>query len=163
MNDVIVQLLNGLVVGLSLAMVASGLALVFGVLDIVNFAQGELFMLGGYALLFTLEQTGNFLLGLIVAAVLVGVVGGLILQGLVWPLLDRPTVLSLLATLGLSLIARQLAINFFGGTTRRIATPIGAQIPVAGLNYPVYNLSIVLIGAAILLAGFLFLKSTRYG
>src|SRR5918912_2000646 len=158
MNDLIVQLLNGPVVGMSLAMVASGLALVFGVLDIVNFTQGELFMLGGYALLFTLEQTGNFLLGLVVAAVLVGVVGGLILQGLVWPLLDRSTVLSLLATLGLSLIARQLAINIFRGTTRRIATPIGGQVPVGGLHYPVYNLSNVLVGALILLGGFLFLK-----
>jgi branched-subunit amino acid ABC-type transport system permease component len=163
MNDLIVQLLNGLVVGLSLAMVASGLALVFGVLDIVNFAQGELFMLGGYALLFTLEQTGNFLLGLVVAALVIGVLGGLLLHGLVWPLLDRSTVLSLLATLGLSLIARQLAINIFGGTTRRIATPIGSQVPVGGLNYPVYNLSIVLVGALILLGGFLFLKYTRYG
>src|SRR6476620_7304248 len=52
-HDIILQLLNGLVVGASLALVASGLALVFGVLDIVNFAQGELFMLGGYVLFFT--------------------------------------------------------------------------------------------------------------
>src|SRR5919206_453534 len=146
MNDLIVQLLNGLVVGLSLAMVASGLALVFGVLDIVNFAQGELFMLGGYALLFTLERTGNFVLGLVVAAVVVGVLGGVVLQGMVWPLLDRSTVLSLLATLGLSLIIRQLAINIFGGTTRRIPTPITSQVPVGGLDYPVYNLSIVVAG-----------------
>src|SRR5919198_2573191 len=64
-NDLIVQLLNGLVVGLSLAMVACGLALVFGVLDIVNFAQGELFMLGGYVLLFTFEATHNFVLGVV--------------------------------------------------------------------------------------------------
>jgi branched-chain amino acid transport system permease protein len=163
MNDLVVQLLNGLVVGLSLAMVASGLALVFGVLDIVNFAQGELFMLGGYALLFTLEQTGNFVLGLVVAAVVVGVLGGVVLQGMVWPLLDRSTVLSLLATLGLSLIIRQLAINIFGGTTRRVETPIGGQIPVGGLNYPVYNLGIVVVGGLILLAGYLFLKHTRYG
>jgi branched-chain amino acid transport system permease protein len=163
MNDLIVQLLNGLVVGLSLALVASGLALVFGVLDIVNFAQGELYMLGGYAMLFTLEATGNFVLGLVVAAVAVGILGGLVLQGLVWPLLDRSTVLPLLATLGMSLIVRQEAINVFGGTTRRIATPIGGQVPVGGLDYPVYNLSIVVIGLLILTAGFVFLKYTKYG
>ena len=163
MNDLIVQLLNGLVVGLSLAMVASGLALVFGVLDIVNFAQGELYMLGGYAVLFTVEATGNFALGVVVAALVVGVLGGVVLQAVVWPLLERSTVLSLLATLGLSLIVRQLAINVFGGTTRRIATPIEGQVPVGGLNYPIYNISIVLIGAVILTGGFLFLKYTRYG
>src|SRR5579864_4276360 len=99
MHDVVLQLLNGLVVGSSLALVASGLALVFGVLDIVNFAQGELFMLGGYALFFTNQLTGNFLLGLLVAAVLVGILGGAILYGMVWPLLGKSTALPLLATL----------------------------------------------------------------
>ena len=163
MNDLLIQLLNGLVVGLSLAMVAAGLALVFGVLDIVNFAQGELFMLGGYVLLFTFEATHNFVLGVALAAIVVGVLGGLVLQGLVWPLLGRSQVLPLLATLGLSLIARQVAINVFGGTTRRVATPLGAQIPVGGLDYPVYNLSIVLVSALILTGGFLFLKYTKYG
>ena len=67
MHDVIIQLLNGLVVGSSLALVAAGLALVFGVLDIVNFAQGELFMLGGYALFFSLQATGNFWLSVVAA------------------------------------------------------------------------------------------------
>src|SRR5919204_4279079 len=105
MHDVILQLLNGLVVGSSLAMVAAGLALVFGVLDIVNFAQGELFMLGGYVLLFTFEATHNFVLGVVLAAIVVGVLGGLVLQGLVWPLLGRSQGLPLLATLGFSLIA----------------------------------------------------------
>ena len=76
MHDILLQLLNGLVVGSSLALVASGLALVFGVLDIVNFAQGELFMLGGYALFFTLQLTGNFILGVVVAGVVVGLLGG---------------------------------------------------------------------------------------
>src|SRR5438128_2922428 len=101
MHDLIIQLLNGLVVGSSLALVASGLALVFGVLDIVNFAQGELFMLGGYALFFTLQATGNFLLGVLVAAVAVGVLGGALLYGMVWPLLGKSAALPLLATLGL--------------------------------------------------------------
>src|SRR5215216_3451076 len=99
MQDISVQLLNGLVVGFSLAMVASGLALVFGVLDIVNFAQGEYFMLGGYALLLTFETTQNFWLGVLAAAVVVGVVGGLALHGLVWPLLNRSAAWPLLATL----------------------------------------------------------------
>src|SRR6266446_2927915 len=89
MHDLIIQLLNGLVVGSSLALVASGLALVFGVLDIVNFAQGELFMLGGYALFFTYQATGNFLLAVAVAGVAVGLLGGIVLYGMVWPLLGK--------------------------------------------------------------------------
>ncbi|TME29192.1 MAG: hypothetical protein E6I75_22610 [Chloroflexi bacterium] len=163
MHDIVLQLLNGLVVGSSLALVASGLALVFGVLDIVNFAQGELFMLGGYVLFFTLQATGNFGLGLLAAAVLVGLLGGAVLYGMVWPLLGRSQALPLLATLGLSLIIQQEATNTFNSTTRRVPAPIDLRIPVENVDYPVYNLAIVAISAALLAAGYLFLKYTRYG
>src|SRR6266508_2120092 len=163
MHDIILQLLNGLVTGFSLALVASGLALVFGVLDIVNFAEGEYFMLGAYAAAITVAATGNFWLGVLVAAVAIGVVGGLAVLAMVWPLLDKSQALPLLATLGLSLILRQGALNVFGGTTRSVPPPISARIPVQGIDYPVYNLVVVVIGVAILTAGFLFLKYTKYG
>src|SRR5919199_4497378 len=158
MHDVIIQLLNGLVVGSSLALVASGLALVFGVLDIVNFAQGELFMLGGYVLLFTLQATGNFVLGLVAAGVLVGLGGGALLYGMVWPLLGRSQALPLLATLGLSLIIQQEATNIFNSTTRSVPAPIALRVPVENIDYPVYNLLVVVVSAALLAAGYLFLK-----
>jgi branched-subunit amino acid ABC-type transport system permease component len=163
MHDLIIQLLNGLVVGSSLALVASGLALVFGVLDIVNFAQGELFMLGGYVLFFTVQLTGNFLLGVLAAGVIVGLGGGAVLYGMVWPLLGRSQALPLLATLGLGLIIQQEATNFFNSTTRSVQPPISLRIPIENLDYPAYNLAIVLVSAAILAAGYLFLKYTRYG
>ncbi len=163
MHDIIIQLVNGLVVGLSLALVASGLALIFGVLDIVNFAQGEFYMLGGFTLFFVYQATHSFLIGLVAAALVVGVGGGLLLQGMVWPLLDKSQALPLLATLGLSLIIQQLALNVFGGTTRLVPPPIPGQIPIEGVSYPIYNLVIVIASAAILAAGFLFLKYTKYG
>lgn len=163
MHDIIIQLINGLVVGLSLALVASGLALIFGVLDIVNFAQGEFYMLGGFTLFFVYQATHNFVIGLIAAALVVGIGGGLILQAMVWPLLDKSQALPLLATLGLSLIIQQLALNFFGGTTRLVPPPLPGQIPIEGVAYPVYNLVIVIASVAILVAGFLFLKYTKYG
>jgi branched-subunit amino acid ABC-type transport system permease component len=163
MDQVLLQLLNGLVVGLSLALVASGLALIFGVLDIVNFAQGDFFMLGGYVLWFTLDRTGNFLLGVVLAAVVVGVAGGLILLALLWPLLDRPHALVILATLGVSLIVQQEATNLFGGATRLVQVPIAAQIPLGSVHYPVYNLAIIAAGVLILTAGYLFLRYAKYG
>src|SRR5207244_3324175 len=153
MHDLILQLLNGLVVGSSLALVASGLALVFGVLDIVNFAQGELFMLGGYVLFFTVQLTGNFLLGVAAAGLIVGLLGGAVLYGMVWPLLGRSQALPLLATLGLSLIIQQEATNVFNSTTRRVPAPIDLRIPVENVDYPVYNLATVAISAALLAAG----------
>jgi branched-chain amino acid transport system permease protein len=163
MHDLVIQLLNGLVVGSSLALVASGLALVFGVLDIVNFAQGELFMLGGYALFFTAQATGNFWVGVLAAAVIVGLAGGSLLYGMVWPLLNKSQALPLLATLGLGLILQQLATTFFNSTTRSVAPPIQLRIPIENLDYPAYNLVIVVLSAAILAGGYIFLKYTRYG
>ena len=66
--EILLQLLNGLVVGSSLALVAAGLALLFGVLHIINFAQGDFFMMGGYAVWFSLNLTHNY-----VAALVIGV------------------------------------------------------------------------------------------
>jgi branched-subunit amino acid ABC-type transport system permease component len=163
MDQVTLQLLNGLVVGLSLALVASGLALIFGVLDIVNFAQGDFFMLGGYVLWFTVDRTGNFTLGVVLAGLVVGVGCGIGLLLFVWPLLDRAHALVILATLGLSLIVQQEATNFFGGATRLVSAPITAQVSIGGVDYPVYNLVIIVAGAAILAAGYLFLRYAKYG
>jgi branched-chain amino acid transport system permease protein len=114
-------------------------------------------------LFFTLQLTGNFLIGLLAAALIVGLAGGTVLYAMVWPLLGRSQALPLLATLGLSLILQQLATNFFNSTTRSVPAPIPLRIPVENVDYPAYNLAIVVISAVILAAGFMFLKSTRYG
>src|SRR2546421_10890027 len=99
-DQLVIQLLNGLFVGASLALVAAGLALLFGVLHIINFAQGDFFMLGGYAVWFLLGVTGNYLVAMVLGTLLVAVVGGALLSAIVWPLLQRSPVLILLATLG---------------------------------------------------------------
>src|SRR5580700_8165915 len=163
MSQVPVALLNGLVVGASLALVASGLALVFGVLDVINFAQGDFFMLGGYALYLTLRMTHSFWLSVGLATVVVGIAGGLVLMLLVWPLLDKPHALVLLATLGLSLIMEQLATNLLGGDVKLVHPPIAAQVPIGGVSYPIYDLLIVAVGVAVLAGGFFFLRYAKYG
>jgi branched-chain amino acid transport system permease protein len=86
-----------------------------------------------------------------------------VLYGMVWPLLGRSQALPLLATLGLSLILQQLATNTFNSTTRSVAAPISLRIPIENLDYPAYNLAIVVVSFAILAAGWLFLKYSRYG
>src|SRR5437870_7965250 len=118
LNQILLQLLNGLVVGSSLALVAAGLALLFGVLHIINFAQGDFFMMGGYAVWFALNLTNKYVLAMLVGTFLVAMRGGLLLTAVIWPLLQRSQVLVLLATLGLSLILQQLATNILGGDTK---------------------------------------------
>src|SRR5437762_9755618 len=115
-------------------------------------------MLGGYVLYFVDTFTGNFVLGVLAAALLIGVLGGALLYGMVWPLLGRSQALPLLATLGLGLIIQQEATNVFNSTTRSVQAPMSVRIPIENLAYPAYNLVIVLVSAAILAAGYLFLK-----
>lgn len=163
MEAILVAVLNGLVVGASIALVASGLALLFGVLDILNLAQGDYFMLGGYVLWLSLTHGQSFWVGAAAAAVVVGVAGGLVLMIMLRPLRHRPTGLILLATLALSLILEQLATSTFGGDTKSIHPPIAGVLQVGTKNYPMYDLVIVAVAAAILLGGFLFLRYAKYG
>ena len=163
METIVVASLNGLVVGASLALVAAGLALIFGVFDVLNLAQGDYFMFGAYGVWLVLDHGQNFWLGLAAAALVVGMAGGLLLLAMIWPLRGRPTALVLLATLGLSLILQQLANNLFGGDTKAIHAPITAQLAIGTKQYPVYDLVIVLVAAAILGGGFLFLRYAKYG
>ncbi len=69
----IIQTINGIVTGMILALVASGLTLIFGIMDVVNFAHGELFMLGAYMGVVAFAMTGNFWLALALAALIIGI------------------------------------------------------------------------------------------
>src|SRR5919199_4745880 len=162
-DQLLIQVLNGLFVGASLALVAAGLALLFGVLHIVNFAQGDFYMMGGYAVWFVLNATHNYLASVVLGTLLVAVVGGVLLAGIIWPLLNRSQVLILLATLGLSLILEQLATNFLGGDTKIVPPPLTTSVPLGTVRYPVYNLIILAVGIGILVLGYFGLQYTRYG
>ena len=77
-EQILIQTVNGLVNGMILALVASGLTLIFGIMDVVNFAHGDLVMLGGFVGAATIAATGNFWLALLAAAVIIGVFGALL-------------------------------------------------------------------------------------
>src|SRR6186997_3583904 len=72
---ILIQTVNGIVTGMILALIASGLTLIFGIMDVVNFAHGELFMLGAYVGVLVLATTGSFWLALILATLLVAIFG----------------------------------------------------------------------------------------
>src|SRR4029434_10629578 len=72
---IVIQTVNGIVTGMILALVASGLTLIFGIMDVVNFAHGELFMLGAYMGVIVLTTTGSFWLALVLAILIVALLG----------------------------------------------------------------------------------------
>lgn len=161
--QLVIQTLNGIVSGMILALVASGLTLIFGIMDVINFAHGEFLMLGAYVGVLTLAWTDNFWLALIAASLVIGMFGAGVYQTTLRPLLGRGPLTTILATFGLSLVLQNYALWQFGPVARKITEPFGGHIRLFYLDYPLYRLLIALISGAIIGAFWLFLRFSTWG
>src|SRR6202051_3643895 len=146
----IIQTINGIVAGMILALVASGLTLIFGIMDVVNFAHGELFMFGAYIGVLIIAATGSFWLALIAAALIVPMVGAALQIVTLRPLIGRDPLNTILATFGISLVLQNYALWQFGPTARRIPEPITSYFTLFYLQYPWYRIFIAALSAAII-------------
>ncbi len=162
MHTLLLLALNGLIWGLIIALIALGLSVIFGLLDIINIAHGDFFMVGTVVAWFTLEATGSFWLGFITAP-LFGFLLGALIQRIVIQPIRNVAALSIVATFGLSLILQESVRISFGPTPHRILPPIQATIPLFGIEYEVYRLFAAAIAVAALLGFFLFLNHTKLG
>ncbi len=159
----LIQTLNGIVTGMILALIASGLTLIFGIMDVVNFAHGELFMLGAYVGVLVLSLTGSFWLALILATLIIGVFGAAMQIVTLRPLIGRDPLTTILATFGMSLILQNYALWQFGPVARKISEPYTGHFDLFYLQYPWYRLMIAGLSAAIIGAFWMFLKYGKYG
>jgi branched-subunit amino acid ABC-type transport system permease component len=162
-DQILIQTLNGVVTGMILALVASGLTLIFGIMDVVNFAHGELFMLGAYIGVVTLAATGSFWLALVVATVAIASLGAALYWTTLRPLLGRDSLTTILATFGISLVLQNYALWQFGPVARKIQEPFTGHFTLFYLDYPWYRLVIALLSATIIGALWVFLKFGTYG
>jgi branched-chain amino acid transport system permease protein len=162
-DQLVIQTVNGIVTGMILALVASGLTLIFGIMDVVNFAHGELFMLGAYVGVLILGATGSFWVALVAASLLVALLGAAIYLTTLRPLLGRDPLTTILATFGLSLVLQNYALWQFGPVARKIQEPFTGHFNLFYLQYPWYRLVIAAAAAAIIGALWLFLKFGTYG
>ena len=162
-DQILVQTVNGIVTGMILALVASGLTLIFGIMDVVNFAHGELFMLGAYIGVVMLATTGSFWLALVVATIAVALLGAALQIVTLRPLLGRDPLTTILATFGISLVLQNYALWQFGPVARKIREPITGSFQLFYLEYPWYRLLIAALSALIIAALWLFLKYSTYG
>jgi branched-subunit amino acid ABC-type transport system permease component len=160
---ILIQTVNGIVTGMILALVASGLTLIFGIMDVVNFAHGELFMLGAYIGVIVMATTGNFWLALVVSALTIAILGAALQIVTLRPLIGRDPLNTILATFGVSLILQNFALWEFGPVARRMPAPISGHFILFYLDYPWYRLVVTLMSAAIIGAFWLFLKYGKYG
>lgn len=162
---IFMQLFSGVALGAILIMVALGLTIIFGMLGIVNFAHGALFMVGAYAGLYIAERTGSFWWALVLAPLLVGAFGMLIERFLIRPLYKRSIDDPLLLTFGLGYVLVEVVRIVFGTDGVPFSTPAALTGVVdLGVGYfPIYRLFVVALVAVILIALWLGLEKTKFG
>ncbi len=157
------QLLHGVVFGAALGLLALGLTVIFGLLGVMNFAHGELYMFGAYAGIVVIALTNSFWIALVAAPLLVAAVGAVAEIATLRPLYGREPLYGLIVTFGLAMIFREGARQVFGGDMRRILPPIEGSIPLLGMTYPKYRLFLLGVSSILLLAIWLFFTRTRAG
>jgi branched-subunit amino acid ABC-type transport system permease component len=163
MDQILIQTVNGLVNGMILALVASGLTLIFGIMDVVNFTHGDLVMLGGFVGAMTIAATGSFWLALLVAAIVIGAFGAILQATTLRPLVGRDPLTTILATFGMSLVLQKYALWQWGPSARLIKEPLTGRFTFFYLEYPWYRILTAVLSAAIIFALWLFLKHGKYG
>jgi branched-chain amino acid transport system permease protein len=157
-------LLDGVLIGAIFALSAYGMALVWGVMGIINVAQGELVMLGGYAAWFLYAAGIHPLFAVPIAAVLMFVLGWLIYRAVIFRVVEKDLFISILATFGLSILFQQLANTLFGANVRTAESGFGTMFLLGGA-VTVARIKLVAFAAALLTGSFLilFLKRSRMG
>lgn len=163
MSEVTLALaINGLVWGLIIALIALGLSIIFGLLDIINVAHGDFFMLGTVGGLVLTVLTGSFWIALLLVPV-IGFAIGIVLERLVIRPTIRQASLTIVTTFGLSMMLQEGVRATYGPQPRRMEAPIGGTIPLFGIDYDIYRIFAAAFAALCLAAFFLFLNRTKLG
>lgn len=162
---VIQQLINGLSIGAIYALVAVGLTLIFGIMDVINFAHGEFVMLGAYAGFWIIALTGvPFFVALPLAIVVVGVAAVGIERVVFRPLYDRTLLATVMVAFGLLLFLQNAALMAWGGIPKSIADPFGnATIRLGGFYLSYLRLFAMALAVALFGGMWLVLQRTKIG
>ncbi|MFP4167850.1 MAG: branched-chain amino acid ABC transporter permease [Desulfonatronovibrionaceae bacterium] len=159
------QLVNGLVSGSAYALVALGYALIYGVLGLINLAQGELYMIGAFGLWAAVSYLGLGLPGAVLAGLALAGAAGLLMERLVFrPLRGRHPLIPMLGAVGLSIVLQSAALLVFGPNTRSFPLAMESRVWDLGL-FRITSLQIMLMASALILMLFLlwFVKHSRSG
>ncbi|MBV6271478.1 branched-chain amino acid ABC transporter permease [Alcaligenaceae bacterium CGII-47] len=165
MSLVFSQLFNGLATGLLLALISTGLTIIYGTLGVINFAHGALFVVGAYAGYSAYAFTGSFLVAIAAGAAVVLVVGLIIERGLMRKYYSRPAEDQILVTFGIGIILVEFVRAIFGGVSLSVPTPEWGQgvAHIGSLIYPLYRLQALGIAAATLILLYFILYRTSLG
>ncbi len=156
-------LINGLSMGSTYAMIALGYTMVYGIAKMLNFAHGDIIMVGGYMIFVTMTATGNPLLGLLVAVICCVLLGVGIEKVAYKPLRGASPLAVLITAIGVSYLLQSLAQIIFGTAPKMVNVADLGNLNVAGLTIPVYTLVTLGCSMVIMLTLTLFVKYTRIG
>lgn len=156
--------LNGVAIGFLYFMVAAGLSLIFGLMHILNFAHGSMFVWGAYGGMIVWKATGSFPLALVGGAVAGALWGAVTEYVLIRPLYRRPLFIVLL-TLGLSLVLEESIKAIWGPNMQApvIIPGLSGTMPLLGQQFPIYRLFLIALGLVVLVSVYLLLNRTRLG
>jgi branched-chain amino acid transport system permease protein len=160
------QSLNGLQFGLMLFLLAAGLTLVFGIMDMINLAHGSLYMVGAYLMASFVQATGSFWIALPLALVATALVGAALEVTLLRTLYERDHLTQVLATFAIILIANEAVRLIWGTQSIMLNAPAGLTGPVelpGGMRYASYRLAIIGVGTAVAVVLYFLVTKTRVG
>jgi branched-chain amino acid transport system permease protein len=163
--NLVSQMFNGLVLGALLALISSGLTIIYGTLGVLNLAHGAMFMLGGYAGFVAYQYTGSFIAALAAGTLAVMLLGVVMERVVIRYFYGRPPEDQILVTFGLGIVFVEAVRFWFGSLSKVVPTP-PAFVGITSLGfmfYPTYRLAVVGIVAVALIALFLVLYRTRIG
>jgi len=159
------QVFNGVVLGALLALISSGLTIIYGTLGVLNLAHGAMFMLGGYAGWVAYSYTGSFIVAVIAGSLFVMLVGVVMERVVIRYFYSRPHEDQLLVTFGLAIVFVETVLFFFGSLSQTVPPPagLGGITPLGFMFYPTYRLALLGIVAVALIALYVVLYRTRIG
>jgi branched-chain amino acid transport system permease protein len=159
------QLFNGLVLGALLALISSGLTIIYGTLGVLNLAHGAMFMLGGYAGYYAFQASGSFLVAVIAASLFMLLFGVVLERLIIRHFYDRPDEDQLLVTFGLSICIVEIVRYFFSSMSKSVPPPslFSGITSLGGVMFPTYRLALIGIVAVALLVLYLILYRTKLG
>jgi branched-chain amino acid transport system permease protein len=157
-------IINGIMLGSVYALVALGLTLIYGILEIPNFAHGALYMIGAFIAFFCMTSLGvSYWIALVVSLTALFVAGMAIEQFIYRPFYKQPHVSSFIVAVGLILIMENGALVLWGADFRRIPPPKGGILNVFGITVTYQRLMVIFLAALLIFAIHLFIKKTRMG
>jgi branched-chain amino acid transport system permease protein len=159
------QVFNGVVLGALLALISSGLTIIYGTLGVLNLAHGAMFMLGGYAGWYAYSYTHSFIVAVIAGSLFVMLVGVVMERVVIRHFYSRPPEDQILVTFGLGIVFVETVRFFFGSLSQTVPVPdaVAGITPIGFMFYPTYRLALLGIVAAALVALYVVLYRTRIG